>query len=88
MSQQEMDYVRNYFVQAYGKERANAIFRTFNEVVKKRELDEARIAQFLAARTQYAARLQIVHFLFSIANADGRVSEAEAQENTKILQAT
>jgi DnaJ like chaperone protein len=80
VSQQEMDYVRNYFVQAYGKERANAVFRTFNEVVKDRELDEARIAQFLAVRTQYAARLQIVHFLFSIANADGRVSEAEVRK--------
>ena len=80
ISQQEMDYVRTYFVQAYGKERANAIFRTFNDVIKKRELSEARIAQFLASRTQYAARLQIVHFLFSIANADGRVSEAEARK--------
>ena len=80
ISQQEMDYVRTYFVQAYGKERANAIFRTFNDVIKKRELSEARIAQFLASRTQYAARLQIVHFLFSIANADGRVSEAEANK--------
>ena len=78
VSQQEMDYVRMYFVQAYGKERANAIFRTFNDVVKKRELSEARIAEFLALRTKYPARLQIVHFLFSIANADGRVSEAEA----------
>lgn len=80
VSQQEMDYVRSYFVQSYGKERANAIFRTFNEVVKKRELSEARIAQFLADRTQYAARLQIVHFLFSIANADGHVSQAEADK--------
>lgn len=78
VSQKEMDYVRMYFVQSYGKDRANAIFRTFNDVVKKRELNEARIAQFLVARTQYAARLQIVHFLFSIANADGHVSALEA----------
>ena len=78
ISQQEMDYVRNYFVQAYGKDRANAVFRTFNEVAKNRELDEARIAQFLVVRTQYATRLQIIHFLFSIANADGSVSQAEA----------
>lgn len=84
VSQQEMDYVRNYFVQAYGKERANAVFRTFNEVVKSRELDEAKIGQFLAARTKYAARLQIIHFLFSIANADGRVSEAEARKIRQI----
>ena len=78
ISQQEMDYVRMYFVQSYGKERANAIFRTFNEVIKKRELNEARIAGFLADRTKYAARLQIVHFLFSIANADGIISGPEA----------
>jgi DnaJ like chaperone protein len=65
VSQQEMDYVRMYFVQSYGK-------------------DRARIAQFLAQRTQYAARLQIVHFLFSIANADGHVSTAEANKIREI----
>lgn len=86
VNQQEMDYVRNYFVQAYGKERANAVFRTFNDVVKNRELDEARISAFLAARTQYAARLQIVHFLFGIANADGQVSAAEASKIREIAR--
>ena len=86
VSQQEMDYVRTYFVQSYGKERANAIFRTFNEVVNKREMNAARIAGFLAQRTQYAARLQIVHFLFSIANADGHVSEAEAGKIREIAR--
>ena len=84
ISQQEMDYVRMYFVQSYGKERANAIFRTFNDVIKKRELDEARIAHHLAARTQYPSRLQIVHYLFSIANADGNVSEAEGRKIRQI----
>ncbi|WP_424492906.1 TerB family tellurite resistance protein [Salinimicrobium sp. GXAS 041] len=79
VSRTELDYVRNYFVQAYGKERANAIFRTFNDVIKKRELSASRIAQYLASRTQYPARLQMTHFLFGIANADGRVSEAEAK---------
>src|SRR5690606_26055654 len=36
VSQRELDYVRQYFLSSYGKEKANAIFRTFNEVVKKR----------------------------------------------------
>ena len=31
VSQQELDYVRKYFVQAYGRERANATFRVFKE---------------------------------------------------------
>lgn len=78
VSQQELDYVRTYFVQSYGKERANATFRTFNEVVKNRQVSASRVARYLAARTKYPTRLQIVHFLFGIAQADGRVSEAEA----------
>lgn len=84
VSQKELDYVRSYFVSAYGKERANAIFRTFNEVIKNREMSEERISRFLADRTKYAARLQITHFLFSIANADGHVSQAEAAKIQEI----
>ena len=77
VSQSELDYVRQYFVQAYGKERANATFKIFNEVIKNREISPQRIAMHLRARTRYESRLQILHFLFSIANADGTVSTAE-----------
>jgi DnaJ like chaperone protein len=38
----------------------------------------------LKSRTRYESRLQILHFLFSIANADGRVSEAETNEINRI----
>ncbi|UZO81906.1 TerB family tellurite resistance protein [Aquimarina sp. ERC-38] len=84
VNQRELDYVRQYFVSAYGKERANATFRTFNEVIKNREISAQRICAFLSRHTQYPARLQIIHFLFGIANADGHVSEAEAREIEKM----
>lgn len=77
VNQTELDYVRQYFVQAYGKERANATFKTFNEIVKKREVSASKIATALRQRMRYESRLQVVHFLFSIANADGHVAEAE-----------
>lgn len=77
VSQRELDYVRQYFLQTYGKERANAIFRTFNEVIKKREISAYRICTFLNQRTRYEVRLQLIHFLFGIAQADGAVSNAE-----------
>ncbi len=80
VSQSEMDYVRSYFVQAYGKERANATFRTFNEVIKNREISAQRIGLYLQQRTKYEVRLQILHFLFSIAQADGNVSNAELSQ--------
>lgn len=73
----ELDYVRRYFVSTYGKEKANAIFRTFNEVVKNREINAQRICGYLNTRLGYEVRLQLVHFLFGIAAADGVVSEQE-----------
>lgn len=77
VSQRELDYVRQYFLSTYGKEKANAIFRTFNEVIKKREISAQRICSYLVQRTRYEVRLQLLHFLFGIAQADGQVSQAE-----------
>ncbi|MBF4984660.1 molecular chaperone DjiA [Nonlabens mediterrranea] len=76
-SDSELRYVRNYFIQSYGEHRASQIFKVFNEVVKKRELNAARICQFLNARTRVESRIQILHFLFGIAQADGSISSSE-----------
>lgn len=38
----------------------------------------------MAQRMRYESRLQVVHFLFSIANADGHVSPPEVQEIARI----
>ena len=84
VSQRELDYVRQYFVQAYGKERANATFRTFNDVIKNREVNPRRICEYLVQRTRREVRLQIVHFLFGIAQADGSVSSAEVDQIAQI----
>jgi DnaJ like chaperone protein len=79
-SQRELDYVRQYFISTYGKEKANAIFRTFNDVIKKREVSAQRICSYLNQRTRYEVRLQLIHFLFGIAQADGQVSQSEVSK--------
>ncbi|MDX1462108.1 MAG: TerB family tellurite resistance protein [Marinirhabdus sp.] len=86
VNQTELDYVRKYFVQAYGKDRANATFKVFNEVIKNRQLSAANICALLRSRTRYESRLQILHFLFSIANADGHVTESEVNEINRIAR--
>ncbi|GMN10215.1 DnaJ family molecular chaperone [Croceitalea sp. MTPC9] len=80
VSQRELDYVRQYFVSTYGKDKANAIFRTFNDVIKKREVSAQRICSYLNQRTRYEVRLQLIHFLFGIAQADGQVSKPEVNK--------
>ncbi len=84
VSQREMDYVRQYFVGTYGKEKANAIFRSFNDINKKREISAQRICAFLNQRTRYEVRLQLLHFLFGIAQADGNVSTPEVNKIREI----
>ncbi|MFM1877169.1 MAG: hypothetical protein RLZZ241_35 [Bacteroidota bacterium] len=84
VSQQELDFVRQYFLQTYGKEKANAIFRTFNEVIKKQEISVSRICDYMNQRTRYEVRLQLVHFLFGIAQADGRISKEEVDKLREI----
>ncbi|MCR9226147.1 MAG: TerB family tellurite resistance protein [Flavobacteriaceae bacterium] len=84
VNQRELDYVRQYFLSTYGKEKANAIFRTFNEVIKKREISAQRISTFMVQRTRYEVRLQMLHFLFGIAQSDGQVSKAEIQKLREI----
>lgn len=84
VSQTEMDYVQQYFVGTYGKERANAIFRTFNEINKKHEISAQRICTFLNQRTRYEVRLQLLHFLFGIARSDGSISNLEIDKIREI----
>lgn len=84
VSQRELDYVRQYFLSTYGKEKANAIFRTFNEVVKNREISAEKICGILTQRTRYEVRLQLLHFLFGIARSDGSIGNAEVDKIREI----
>jgi DnaJ like chaperone protein len=84
VSQRELDYVRQYFVATYGKEKANAIFRTFNEINKKHEISAQRICTYLNQRTRYEVRLQLLHFLFGIAQADGAIRPPEINKIREI----
>lgn len=84
VTQSELDYVRQYFLSTYGKDKANAIFRTFNEVIKKREISAARICAYLNQRTRYEVRLQLLHFLFGIAQSDGSIRPLEIEKIKEI----
>lgn len=83
VTQDELDFVRNQFVRQYGKERANAVFRTFNQL-KGREISAQRVAGYVRMRTNYETRLQILYFLFGIAQSDGFVSADEVEQIEQI----
>ena len=74
---EELRYVRNYFIGQYGTQRAQEIFQTFNEEIKKESQSVAALGMDFVRGTVYATRVQILHFLFGIALSDGSISETE-----------
>jgi DnaJ like chaperone protein len=84
---EELRYVRNYFVGQYGTQRAQEIFQTFNEEIKKESQSVAGLGMDFVRGTVYATRVQILHFLFGIALADGNMSVSEEDKLREIASA-
>ncbi|OUU21276.1 MAG: molecular chaperone DjlA [Flavobacteriaceae bacterium TMED48] len=77
VKQQELQFVRNFFITNYGTQMASTIFEKFNEEVKKERQNIPELTQIFNQRAPYETRLQILHFLFGVANADGSISKTE-----------
>ena len=84
IQQKELTFVRNFFIAQYGKDRADSIFKTFNTEIKKEVQQLDQLTQVFVQQTRYETRLQILHFLFGIANADGNISDPELQKLSQI----
>ncbi|MDB4710004.1 TerB family tellurite resistance protein [Flavobacteriaceae bacterium] len=79
----ELNFVRNQFVGMYGKERANKAFQLFKGVMKK-QVSARQVCIQIRQHMPHSSRLQLLHFLFGIAQADEYVSEIEVDEIRKI----
>lgn len=87
VEEKELRFVRNYFISNYGADYAATIFSRFNSEIKKETQDLSEIARLFVNGAPYNTRLQIVHFLFGIANADGSVSSSEVKKIDQIAAA-
>ncbi|MFK5890401.1 MAG: TerB family tellurite resistance protein [Flavobacteriaceae bacterium] len=79
IDKRELDFVRQSFVQMFGKERANAAFRLFKGIVANKQISSREVCTQIRQHVTHASRLQLLHFLFGIAKADGTVSDSEVQ---------
>ena len=83
----ELRFVRNYFIANYGEEYASSIFTKFNNEVNKKNQNLGELTRLFVQGARYETRLQIVHFLFGIANADGHIASVEIQKIQQIASA-
>ena len=76
--ERELDFVRQQFTGMYGKERANHAFSLFKEI-NKQQISARQVSMQIRQMMDHASRLQLLHFLFGIAKADGVVVDAEVK---------
>lgn len=77
--QREMDFVRQYFVNMYGTERANQAFKLFKGI-NQQQIPVRQVCLQIQQMMDHPSRLQLLHFLFGIAKADGIVIDTEVTQ--------
>ncbi len=83
IDKRELDFVRQYFTKLYGKTKAERAFKMFNSIIKKK-VPTTTVCKQIRENMDHASRLQLIHFLFGIAKADGEVHYKEIEEIRKI----
>ena len=79
----ELDYVRRYFVSRFGEDTASEAVVMLRDILKQ-EIPLRDVTNQLSQKLDYSYRLEMLHFLFGIASADGSVSDLENEVIHKI----
>ena len=72
----ELDYVKQFLKQNFGEKGAGEALILLKEILKQNIPLDAVCTQ-IRSNLDYSSRLQLVHFLYNLANADGHLSGAE-----------
>ena len=72
----ELDYVKRFFLQNFGQERAESYIKMLREILQK-DYNLREVSQQVGHYMEYSSRLQLLHYMFGIANADGVISQEE-----------
>jgi DnaJ like chaperone protein len=74
----ELDFVRNFFMQQFGHETTEAQMPMLREILKQ-DIDLPQICFQIKQYMDYPSRLQLLHFLFGVAQADGTFHPTEVE---------
>lgn len=72
----ELDYVKKYFIQNFGEDSAAEALKMLRDILNQNIPLQAVSVQ-IKQNLDYASRLQLLHFLMGVSNADGHIAPAE-----------
>ena len=72
----ELDYVKRFFLQNFGQQRAENYIKMLREILNQ-DYNLYDVGCQVGRYMDYSSRLQLLHYLFGIADADGIMAEQE-----------
>lgn len=72
----ELNYVKKYFVQSFGEESATEAIKMLRDILNQ-SIPAQAVSVQVKQNLDYSARLQLLHLLFGVAQADGKVDVSE-----------
>ena len=84
VDKREQEFVRLQFISMYGKARADKAFKLFSQIISKDDISTRQVAIQVRRFMDHPSRLQLLHFLFNIAKADGHVNDLEENKIRQI----
>ncbi len=72
----ELEYVKKFYVANFGVDGAKHYIKILGEILKK-DFDALEVSRQIGRFMDYSSRLQLMHYLFGIALADGRADASE-----------
>jgi len=81
----ELDYTKDFFVRSFGPAAAAEAIKILRDLLNQ-NIPVTEVSQQIRKNMDHPSRLQLLHFLFGIAAADGIVHESEHQLIAHIAQ--
>ncbi len=69
-------FVKQYLVKAFGEEEALEMLRILRDILKQ-DIPLKEVTSQIKGRMDYPSRLQLIHLIYGIAQADGSINDHE-----------
>ncbi len=79
----EVNYIKPFLLRNYGEQGAKEALHLLKQLLEK-DIDEQAVSEQIGQHVNYSTRLEIVHFLFELAKADGEISPEEIEVISRI----
>lgn len=72
----EVNFIKPFLVRTFGEQGAKQALMLIKELLQK-DIDPVAVSQQIGQHTNYSTRLELIHLLLQVANADGDLNQQE-----------